>query len=224
MTSEQRQRLTHWAAEFCDQKNWEGCNGLQLNLDMKLLIAGHAGLLVLGWDESFYFPDVRSVLVYPDHFVAPHRTSIGSGLHIESRTTLEGQAWHRGPVIISWTDVIEPNRSTPHNLVVHEFAHQLDMLNGGNADGIPPLPAAKEQLWKRVNRFAMEQLRESCAAGQYSILDCYGSEHPAEFFAVSSEAFFEAPHELSQEAPELFEQLAMFYRTDPRAWFFAPTP
>ncbi len=218
MSLKEREKLTGWVAEFCDQKYWEGCKGLQLTDAMKFLIAGNAGLLVLGWDELFYFPDVRSVLVYPDHFVAPHRTSIGSGLHIESQTTLEGQAWHRGPVIISWIDVIEPNRGTPHNLVVHEFAHQLDMFNGGSADGMPPLPEANERTWKRVNDQAMEQLRHMCSTGEYSVLDCYGCEHPAEFFAVSSEAFFEAPDELSQAFPELFEQLRMFYRSDPRQW------
>jgi len=219
MSLKDRDKLLRWVAEFCDQKNWEGCNGLQLTDDMKLVIAGNAGLLVLGWEELFFFPDVKTVLVYPDHFVAPHRTSIGSGLHIESQTTLEGQAWHRGPVIISWIDVIEPNRGTPHNLVVHEFAHQLDMFNGGNADGMPPLPETNERRWKTVNRRAMEQLKQICFTGQYSVLDCYGCEHPAEFFAVSSEAFFEAPHELSEEFPELFEQLAMFYRSNPRVWF-----
>ncbi len=219
MNSKEREKLLQWVTEFCDQKYWEGCKGLELTEEMKLRIAGNAGLLVLGWEEMFYFPDVRSVLVYPDHFVAPHRTSIGSGLHIESQTTLEGQAWHRGPVIISWIDVIEPNRGTPHNLVVHEFAHQLDMFNGGSADGMPPLPEASEQRWKSVNRIAMELLKEMCSTGLYSVLDCYGCEHPAEFFAVSSEAFFEAPHELFAEFPELFEQLAMFYRSDSRQWF-----
>ncbi|MDX1927798.1 MAG: M90 family metallopeptidase [Pirellulaceae bacterium] len=221
MNFKERDKLLRWVAEFCDQKYWEGCQGLHLTDAMKIRIAGNAGLLVLGWDEPFFFPDVRSVLVYPDHFVAPHRTSIGSGLHLESQTTLEGQAWHRGPVIISWSDVIEPNRGTPHNLVVHEFAHQLDMFNGGNADGMPPLPEAREREWKAVNRAAMEQLQYICSTGQYSVLDCYGCEHPAEFFAVSSEAFFEAPHQLNEEHPELFEQLAMFYRSDPQKWLYA---
>ena len=219
LSSEERDKLLRWVPEFCEQKYWEGCQGLELTDEMKLLIAGHAGLLVLGWDELFYFPAVRSVLVYPGHFVAPQRTNLGSGLHIESQTTLEGQAWHRGPVIISWVDVIEPNRGTPHNLVVHEFSHQLDMLNGGNADGMPPLPTANERLWKTVNRQAMEQLQRMCESREYSVLDCYGCESPAEFFAVSSEAFFEAPHELSASFPELFEQLTLFYRSAPRRWF-----
>jgi MtfA peptidase len=218
MNFKERDKLLSWVAVFCDQKYWEGCKGLQLTEEMRIRIAGNAGLLVLGWEEPFYFPDVRSVLVYPDHFVAPHRTSVGSGLHIESQTTLEGQAWHRGPVIISWIDVIEPNRNTPHNLVVHEFAHQLDMFNGGNADGMPPLPESNERRWKAVNHSAMEQLKYFCSSGQYSVLDCYGCEHPAEFFAVSSEAFFEAPLELAEEFPDLFEQLAMFYRSRPQTW------
>lgn len=223
MSSQARDKLLSWVAAFCDQKNWEGCKGLQLTEEIKLLIAGNAGLLVLGWESPFYFPDTQSILVYPDHFVAPHRTNIGSGLHIESRTTLEGQAWHRGPVIISWSDVVEPNRGTPHNLVVHEFAHQLDMLNGGSADGMPPLPKASERRWKTVNRVAMERLRDMCSMGDHSVLDCYGCDHPAEFFAVSSEAFFEAPYELCEECPELFKQLTMFYQSDPRQWFFDQT-
>lgn len=218
LSRSERAKLLTWVTEFCEQKNWEGCQGLDLRDEMKLRIAGEAGLLVLGWSDGFYFPAVRSVLVYPDRFVAPHRMNIGSGLHIESESPLEGQAWHRGPVIISWIDVIEPDRGTPHNLVVHEFAHQLDMLNGGNADGMPPLPLADEPRWMQVNRHAMAQLKRKCELGQYSVLDCYGCEQPAEFFAVSSEAFFEAPHELADEFPELFEQLAGFYKSDPRTW------
>ena len=120
--------------------------------------------------------------------------------------------------MISWIDVIEPNRDTPHNLVVHEFAHQLDMYNGGNADGMPPIPEANERRWKVVNSDAIEQLKYICSSGQYSVLDCYGCEHPAEFFAVSSEAFFEAPHQLYEEFPDLYDQLAMFYRSSPQNW------
>ena len=217
----EREKLLRWVAEFSDRKNWEGCQGLQLTEAMKLLIAGNAGLLVLGWKEPFFFPAVLTVLVHPTSFVAPHRTSLGSGLHLESQTQLEGQAWHRGPVIISWQDVIEPHRATPHNLVVHEFAHQLDMLNGGNADGMPPIPVAREERWKRVTQHSMAHLKQLCETGGYSILDCYGCEHPAEFFAVSSEAFFEAPHDLAIEFPELFEELMAFYESDPRRWVAA---
>ena len=160
-------------------------------------------------------------MVYPDRFVAPHRTDLGGGLHLESQTQLEGQAWHRGPVIISWSDVVQPNRGTPHNLVIHEFSHQLDMLNGGNADGIPPLPAERVSRWTQVTRHSREHLAKLCETGSYSILDCYGCEHPAEFFAVSSEAFFEAPHDLAIEFPELFEELSFFYQVDPRRWLRA---
>ncbi len=218
MTSLEQTKLVRWVAEFCQQKNWEGCNGLQLSDEMLLLIAGNAGLLVLGWEEQFYFPAVRSILVYPEPFVAPHRTDLGSGLHLESQTQLEGQAWHRGPVIISWEDVIQPNRGTPHNLVVHEFAHQLDMLNGGNADGMPPIPAERESRWLQVTRHSQQHLKRLCENRDFSVLDCYGCEHPAEFFAVSSEAYFEAPHDLAGQFPELYAELASFFRSDPRTW------
>ncbi len=149
-----------------------------------------------------------------------HRSSANAcrwGLHLEGQTALEGQAWHRGPVIISWADVVDPQRSTPHNLVVHEFSHQLDMLDD-DADGIPPLPQEQQEVWSDVNERALDQLRADCASGRGGVLDCYGCENPAEFFAVSSEAFFEAPDELAAEYPELFEQLRAFYRSDPRIW------
>ncbi len=218
MSASERDKLTAWAINFCSQKNWEGCQGLTLVDEMKLLISAQAGLLVLGWNEPFFFPDVRTVLVYPDNFVAPRRSSIGSGMHLESRTRLEGQAWFRGPVIISWSDVIEPNRATPHNLVVHEFAHQLDMFNGGNADGVPPLADSAIADWEEIMRDAMEDLKNRCEFGPASVLDCYGCESPAEFFAVSSEAFFEAPQDFAEEFPEWFEQLRSFYLSDPRKW------
>ena len=222
MNAQEQTALLSWVVEFVAQKNWEGCQGLKLTDEMKLLIAANAGLLVLGaalaTSDQFYFPDVRSVLVYPEPFVAPQRTSIGGGLHLEGETHLEGQAWHRGPVIISWVDVIQPNRGTPHNLVVHEFAHQLDMLNGGSADGVPPMPAERLNRWQQVCQHSRAHLERLCASGGYSILDCYGCEHASEFFAVSSEAFFEAPHELAEQFPDLFAELATFFQVDSRRW------
>ncbi len=218
MSTRERDKLVAWAVDFCSQKIWEGCQGLILTDEMKLMMSAQAGLLVLGWQEPFFFPDVRTVLVYPEHFVAPHRMSIGSGMHVESRTRLEGQAWFRGPVIISWSDVVEPHRSTPHNLVVHEFSHQLDMLNGGNADGIPPLPDSALNAWQIIMGHAQDELKIKCEFGQPCILDCYGCDSPAEFFAVSSEAFFEAPQQFSSEFPQWFEQLRLFYQSDPRHW------
>jgi MtfA peptidase len=222
LSAAERDKLTTWAVDFCQQKIWEGCQGLTVVDEMKMLISAQAGMLVLGWDEPFYFPDVRTVLIYPDQFVAPHRMSIGSGMHIESRTRLEGQAWYRGPVIISWSDVVEPGRATAHNLVVHEFSHQLDMFNGGNADGIPPVADESRAAWVDAMQRAMEELKHSCEFGQDSVLDCYGCESPAEFFAVSSEAFFESPQQLSVEYSEWFDQLKNFYRTDPRRWLAYP--
>lgn len=208
-----RERLIVWTAKFAASKNWEGCQGLKLTDEMKVLVSGNAGLLVLGWHHEFYFPDVTSVLIYPDRFVAPQRTYIGSGVQLETNAPLEGQAWFRGPVIVNWLDVLHPDRGTPHNLVIHEFAHQLDMLNGGNADGIPPLDDGAAQAWSATLKDSLQLLTQRCETGDTScVLDCYGCESLPELFAVSSEAYFEAPEELSQQFSELYRQLHRFYR------------
>jgi Mlc titration factor MtfA (ptsG expression regulator) len=137
---------------------------------------------------------------------------------LEGRSAREGEAWHRGPVILSWPDVLTDARgaSGGHNLVLHEFAHQLDMLNGGHADGVPPLTsAAQDQRWVGLMEREYQRLRREVAAGERTLLDPYGTKNQAEFFAVLTEAFFELPRELRGAHSELYEILREFYRQEP---------
>ena len=219
LSGHQRDRLQQWVVTFTSRKNWEGCGGLRLSDDMKLAVAGQVGLMVLGWDQPFYFDHVPSILIYPNAFIAPRKVSIGSGMHLEAEQALEGEAWYGGPVIVSWSDVLEPARGKPHNLVIHEFAHQLDMLNGESADGIPPLPDRRRiDRWQAVLEDARDQLSEACRNSRRTILDCYGCSSQSELFAVSCEAFFEAGSQLFDEYPLLYQELASLFRLETHLW------
>ncbi len=219
LTDQQRQQLQKWAGNFVPRKHWEGCKELVLTDEMKLAIAGQIGLMVLGWQEPFYFDHVKSILVYPDAFVAPRQLSLGSGIHLQTEQALQGQAWYGGPVIVSWADVLAPASSKPNNLVIHEFAHQLDMLNGESADGLPPLPD-----WNRIRRWhevfdrAQVQLSSACHEHEYTVLDCYGASSRAELFAVSCEAFFTAGSLLRAEYPDLYHELVEFFKLHTHEW------
>lgn len=215
----QRQFLQSWTVEFSLRKNWEGCGGLRLDDEMKLAIAGQVGLMVMGWERPFYFDHVKTILIYPTAFVAPRKIPMGAGTHLETEQALEGEAWYGGPVIVSWSDVVEPNRGTPHNLVIHEFAHQLDMLNGESADGLPPLPNMERiDRWEETLDETMDSLRANCRARLPTILDCYGCTSRSELFAVGCEAFFEAGHYLAEDYPPFYLQLSEFFQIDSRNW------
>jgi Mlc titration factor MtfA (ptsG expression regulator) len=209
-------RLRDHLRVFIAEKQWEGCGGLAVTDQMKVVIAAQVSLLVLGRHDEF-FPSVLSILVYPDTFRAPRRTVLQSGLVIEEKTDLEGQAVYRGPVIISWADALAGSRGEAigHNLVIHEFAHQLDMQNGA-ADGIPMLATLDQhRRWQQVITSEYEQLKRNCLLGCRTLLDCYGATDRSEFFAVCTECFFERPRELRERHPELYELLLDYYCQDP---------
>ena len=201
------------------EKNWEGCGGLQMTEEIQVTIAAQASLLLLGF-EDYYFERVQSILVYPDAFVAPERTVIEGGVVLEGHSEREGEAWYRGPVVLSWSDALAGGRraSDGDNLVLHEFAHQLDMQHDGEIDGMPPLETrAARQRWQQVMSREFERLRRDCEAGLPTLLDCYGTTDEAEFFAVATECFFERSRALRIRHRQLYEVLAEFYRQDPAA-------
>jgi Mlc titration factor MtfA (ptsG expression regulator) len=139
--------------------------------------------------------------------------------HLPDPSPLDGVAWQRGPVLISWAAVRDERRgpSEGRNVVIHEFAHHLDGLNGA-MDGIPPLSAEAEQRWIDVSDQEREWLEEDARRGDRTLLDYDGAANAAEFFAVASERFFELPHALKRRHPELYESLADFYCQDPTTW------
>lgn len=221
----EQQHLCQLVQLFVAEKEWEGCNGLVLTDEMKVTIAGQACLLVLGLVDSIRGPElyanVETILVYPSTFV-PRRQeeSIFAIPGIEHpMLPLIGEAHRRGPVILTWDAVRRSGRhpEVGHNVVYHEFAHKLDMLDGA-VDGVPPLgDKAEYERWNRVCKAEYERLRELSDAGREGVLDPYGSTDEAEFFAVVTEAFFDAPIELAEEHPALYEVLSAFYRQDTAA-------
>ena len=195
-----------------------GCAGLVVSDEMRVTIAAQAAFLLLGRGGSF--GNLREVLVYPGHFVVP-RSEVGAGgvVH-EARDVLAGQSWQRGQVIVAW-DAVRDGAADPHdgaNVVMHEFAHQLDQDTGA-ANGAPYVGrGALQQAWARVMNQEFVALRDRLARAEPSLIEPYAATSPAEFFAVATELFFEQPQALAAERPELYEQLKRCYRLDPASW------
>ena len=214
-------RLLDLTQVFIAEKNWEGCEGFEVTDEVRVTIAALASLLVLGRPDELNFDHVLSILVFPDIYRARLKQQNAAGVVIERREARAGEAWYRGPVILSWEDVLADARGEfrGDNVVLHEFAHQLDMAGSGSVDGTPRLPSRDAyERWGRVMQAAFRHLRERCRQGRPGLLDCYGAKDPAEFFAVITETFFERPLAMRTQLPEVYELLEEFYGLDPSAW------
>lgn len=195
-----------------------GCAGLEVTEAMRVVIAAQASFLLLGRGGSF--ANVREVLVYPGHFVVPRTTSGAGGVVHEGRDVLAGQSWQRGQVILAW-EAVESGAADPRdgaNVVMHEFAHQLDQATG-SANGAPYVGRGSLQReWARVMGQEFRRWVGQVARHEHSVIDSYAATSPAEFFACTTELFFERPEALAAERPALYEQLRRCYRLDPLAW------
>lgn len=221
LTDEEKQKLRRDTQVFVAEKNWEGCAGLVVTDEMRVTIAAQACLLLLGFHDQL-FDRVLSILIYPREYVAADARRLGGGEAVGADVRL-GEAWYRGPVILSWAEVIDDCRRLGHgrNVVWHEFAHQLDMLDGA-IDGTPPLSGAEQyRRWTAVMTAEFARLRDARRMGQRTVIDPYGATNEAEFFAVVSEAFFDRPLRLRAEHRELYDLVAEFYRQDTAARFAA---
>lgn len=201
------------------EKPMIGCNGLVVTEAMRVLIAAQAALLLLNRPAG-YFPNLRQVLVYPGAFVVDRERPDATGLMHAERRVLAGESWQRGHVVLSWPDVVAgaADPAGGHNVVIHEFAHQLDQ-ESGPANGAPFLGRRDRYArWAAVLGGAYRDLRDRVARGEPSVVDAYGASEPAEFFACASEAFFGQPHALRAEQPALYGELAGYYRVDPLSW------
>lgn len=203
---------------FLAEKKFEGCNGFEITDEVRVTVAGQACLLLLNRDTD-YFPDLVTVLVYPSVFYADLEAEEG---HIvsEYQEDRSGESWDLGVVILSWEDVAEyaSTGRSGYNVVLHEFAHQLDAENGA-LDGAPRLPGReRREAWARAFNQAYERLTGAARSGRASMIDPYGAEHPSEFFAVVTESFFERPLALRREYPALYAELARYYCVDPAGW------
>ena len=195
-----------------------GCAGLQVSQEMRITIAAQAAFLLLGRGGSF--GNLREVLVYPGHFVAPRSQAGAGGVVHEGRDVLAGQSWQRGQVVVAW-DAVRDGAADPHdgaNVVIHEFAHQLDQDTGA-ANGAPYVGrGGLQQAWASVMNQEFDALQGRLAGAVPGLIGPYAATSPAEFFAVTSELFFELPHALAAERPALYEQLRRCYRLDPVSW------
>lgn len=221
LTAEQQQRLRDRIQIFVAEKNWEGCRGLNITDEVRVTIAALASLLVLEVQPEVHFDHVLSVLIYPNSYVGKDVEITRAGVVMERGQARLGEAWWRGPVILSWHDVLSGGQreSAGQNLVFHEFAHQLDMMNGQHVDGIPPLQT-REQLerWLKVMSPEYERLVDNCRRRRRGVIDCYGATNAAEFYAVVTEVFFENPHPLRKHHPQVYDLLRDYYGLDPATW------
>jgi hypothetical protein len=217
LSSAQREVLLHKTQELVQGCRWEGCGGLRLTEDMRVVIAAHACLLVLELPGDPY-PELDEILVYPGTF-RPRRFSWTPSADTDREHPALGESWKHGVVILAWDSALA-GASDPgdgQNLVIHEFAHQLDTM-GGPADGIPRLPDATAlSSWTAMLERDFDRLCSEAESGTQGVLDHYGATDHAEFFAVATEAFFERSAELQQERPELYAALRHYYRQDPGA-------
>jgi Mlc titration factor MtfA (ptsG expression regulator) len=209
-------RLRELVAAFLAEKSLHGAGGLTISRDIELVIAAQACLLLLGLDLGYY-DDWVEIIVYPDEFVVDHEVTDENGIVHRVRGPLSGEAWERGPVILSWRDAQASDGGDGYNVVMHEFAHKLDIRNG-TADGFPPLHAGMDRSrWTRSFTEAFDDMQARLDRHEYTLIDPYAAEDPAEFFAVLSELFFEQPGTLQDIYPDVYTQLATFYRQDPLA-------
>ncbi len=214
----QRQLQRHMQV-FLAEKPFIGCAGQHIDDEVRVTIAAQACLLLLN-RPAHYFPKLHRILVYPDAFVVNKVHTGADGVLQEQRQVLSGESWSQGQVILSWAHVLQGAAVDDDgwNVVLHEFAHQLDQETG-HANGAPPLRGAQRYArWSAVFSAEFERLRALAELGVPTLLNAYGATDPAEFFAVATEAFFEQAPQLAADSPALYAELRGFYRVDPLAW------
>ncbi|MDO6613142.1 zinc-dependent peptidase [Shewanella sp. 1_MG-2023] len=204
---------------FIAEKEFVGCDGFEITDEVKVTIAAQACLLLLNRKTNFY-PKLKPILVYPYAFIVEKRGTDFAGVESNQRNVLLGESWGNGKIILSWKSTLD-GAADPfdgQNVVIHEFAHQLDQENG-QANGAPPLrDITNYSTWSKVLGQEFENLQH-CAKQQVpSLFNYYGATNPAEFFAVISETFFEKPHEFYQRHNLLYKELSQFYQLDPINW------
>jgi MtfA peptidase len=211
-----QQRLKQHIQVFLAEKPFIGCGGQAINDELRVTVAAQACLLLLGDARSEVYPRLREILVYPSAFVIDQLQHQPGGVVHEQRQALAGQSWTQGRVILAW-DEVRAGADHPgdgRNVVIHEFAHQVDQ-DSGRADGRPWRPQrAQRQRWATVMDAAYAQLQREPSA----LISAYGATDPAEYFAVVSELFFEQPQALATEAPAVYRELAGLYQVHPLAW------
>ena len=214
-----RRQLEAQVQVFLAEKSFIGCDQQEIDDEVRVTIAAQACLLALERPHA-PFPRLRTILVYPSAFAVQRLRPEPSGVLQETRSVLSGESWAQDRVVLSWEDVVRgaaiPDDGT--NVVIHEFAHQLDQEKG-YANGAPWLGRRdRYPRWSHVLGTEYARLQQQLAMGDPTLIDAYGASNPAEFFAVVSELFFERPHDMALAHPALYAELALLYRVDPGKW------
>lgn len=217
LTPAEQQRLRNDVRLLVAEKHWEGCLGLVVTDEMRVTIAAHAALLGLGFPE-LPFDRLLSILIYPDTFVSRQTRAKSWGIVEEADEPRLGEAWYQGPVLLSWREVREQTQGAPsgRNVVLHEFAHLLDMENHA-VDGVPAIDGPNADSWVASLHDEYHRLVRRARRGRDTVLDYYGATSEAEFFAVATEAFFERGSDLRAESPTVYQLLQEYFRQDPAA-------
>lgn len=218
LSAQEQLRLQQLIHLFLADKEFYGCAGLEITDEIRIAVAGQACLLLLnrGWEV---YPKLQSILVYPTAFRAQREQQREDGTIATTSHNLLGESWSNGRVILSWDDVERgvADFTDGRNVVLHEFAHQLDGQSG-STNGAPPLYHNSYKSWARVFTESFEDLQFRSLHRHKTVMDEYGTTNPAEFFAVATESFFEQPRQLHHRRPELYDELAQYYQLDPRQW------
>jgi MtfA peptidase len=220
LTPPQQQQIQDATKIIIAERPFVGCDGQTINDEVKVTIAAQAAFLLLG-EEGYYFDRVPTIFVYPQHQVAETRRDLMGAQLVEEDIAVEGQILEQGEIRLAWDEVLYGSRDPEdgENVVLHEFAHHLDRLDG-ELGGTPPLAThPQRQTWIAVFDRTLAELRRDQGRGRDTFLHDEAAENRAELFAYSTECFFEQPYELEEVHPELFECLLGFYKTDPRPWF-----
>lgn len=204
---------------FLAEKTFIGCADLEVTMEMRVTIAAQACLLLLN-RRTNYYRKLRQVLVYPGAFIVDRIQANDIGVLQDQRQVLSGESWTQGQIVLSWDDALDGAAVADdgRNVVIHEFAHQLDQEKG-HANGAPYLSHRRRyKRWARVFNAEFARLQQQAENHEPTLFSYYGATSPAEFFAVSSEVFFEQPQAMSAHYPELYQELSEFYRVNPLSW------
>jgi len=205
---------------FIFEKKFYGCEGLEINDEIKVTIAAQASTLLLN-RKSSYYNKLEAIYVYPYAYISKHKQAIGNGqIVIESAGVNLGESWEHGSIVLSWDSSWRGamNIHDGHNVVLHEFAHQLDQEDG-RSDGVPIMEQSTNYLtWAKVAGQEYQELLDKTARHKKTVMDKYGATNEAEFFAVATETFFEKPKQLRKKHPELYDELKNYYKLNPLEW------
>ncbi len=216
LSAEEIARLRELSNRLLTDKSFNGVAGMEVDIGMATIIAAFAALPVLnlgyGWYEGW-----KEIVVYPGEFIHDGEQMDEAGVVHHVRHARSGESWDGGPMVLSWQDVEYSGLGEGYNVVIHEFAHKLDVKNG-SANGRPPLHGGMDpETWAHDFQFAYDDLCRRVDGGEDTLIDPYAAESPAEFFAVLTEYFFEAPDVLHEDYPAVYAQLQRFYLQDPLA-------